>query len=105
MVIISDAAKATLRVALQTGGVDQGKALRVTPDMEGFNLEVDVPAHTDRIISCNGAPVLIIDQKLDNEIKHVLVELSDGPQGVEVTFRPFPGVPNDSCLRFGENGW
>lgn len=105
MVIISDAAKATLRVALQRGGVEPGQALRVTPGMDGFDLEVDAPSSTDRIISCNGVPVLIIDQVLDNEIKHVLVDMNDAGQGLEVTFRPFPGMPNDSCLRFGEDAW
>jgi hypothetical protein len=38
---------------------------------------------------------------LDNEIKNVIVDLDDGPLGLEVLIRPYPGIPNGTCLQFG----
>jgi hypothetical protein len=102
MIIISDIAKAALWVALESSGIDPQQALRVQPGIEGFTLEVDLPSPGDRVISHNDCPVIIIDKVLDSEIKNVLIDLNDGPQGTEVIIRPFPGIHDDVYSIFGQ---
>ncbi|MFQ6030067.1 MAG: hypothetical protein ACE5Q6_21550 [Dehalococcoidia bacterium] len=105
MILVSDMAKATLWIALQNSDVAPPQALRVQPGVAGLDLTVGCPAASDRVIYHNGSPVLVIDRALDDEIKDLVLDMAGATRGLEVVVRPYPGVPGDTCLWFGQDSW
>ena len=97
MISVSEQAKYALWTSLQQSGVPADRGLRLQPGEEGFTLEIDEPTAEDRVIRHHETPVLIIDGVLDEKIDDLLIDITEGPQGPQLTIQPAPeGLPPDS---------
>ena len=94
MITVSGQAKAVLWESLQQSGIPADRGLRLQPGSEGYTLEIDKPTEDDRVIRHRDAPVLIIDGGLDDEVGNLLIDITDGPQGPQLTLQPLPESPD-----------
>lgn len=94
MITVSDQAKEVLWTSLQRGGIPTDQGLRLQPGPEGFTLELDKPTEEDRVIRHEEAPVLIIDGGLDEKVEDLLIDVTESPQGPQLTIRPSPASPD-----------
>lgn len=93
MITVSEQAKSALWSSLQQSGIPADRGLRLQPGDEGFTLEIDEPTEEDRVIRHNEAPVLIIEGGLDDQIDDLVIDITDGPQGPQLTIQPAPEPP------------
>jgi hypothetical protein len=94
MISVSDQAKEVLWSSLQQSGISAGQGLRLQTGPNGFILELDKPTEEDRVIRHQETPVLIIDGGLDEEVEDLLIDVTESPQGPQLTIRPFPASPD-----------
>ncbi len=90
MISVSDQAKEVLWSSLQSGGISTDQGLRLQQGPEGFILELDKPTEEDRVIRHQHTPVLIIDGGLDEKVEDLLIDVTESPQGPQLTIRPSP---------------
>jgi hypothetical protein len=95
MITISHQAIATLWETLQESGIPDDRALRLQSNPEGFRLEIDMPSEDDRVIRHRDTPVLIIDGAKEDEFDDMLIDVTDGIEGRQLTIRPLP-PPDDN---------
>jgi hypothetical protein len=93
VITVSEQAKSALWSSLQQSGIPTDRGLRLQPGEEGFTLEIDEPTQEDRVIRHNEAPVLIIDGGLDEQIDDLVIDITEGPQGPQLTIQPAPEPP------------
>ncbi|MFQ6030068.1 MAG: hypothetical protein ACE5Q6_21555 [Dehalococcoidia bacterium] len=96
MITVSDHAKAVLWQSLQQAGIPTDRGLRLQRRVDGFAFELDQPTKDDRVIHHRDVPILIIDGGLDEEIDDLLIDVTNGPQGTQLTIHPLPDLPADS---------
>jgi len=94
VISVSEQAKNVLWTSLQQSGIPPDRGLRLQPGMEGFTLEIDQPTEEDRVIRHREAAVLIIDGGLDESIDDLLIDITDGPQGLQLTIQPTGASPD-----------
>jgi hypothetical protein len=94
MITVSEQAKEVLWSSLQQSGIPTDQGLRLQPGPEGFTLELDKPNEEDRVIRHQEAPVLIIDGGLDEQVEDLIIDITESPQGPQLTIRPFPASPD-----------
>lgn len=95
MITVSDEAKAVLWETLQQSGIPSDRGLRFQPSEDGFLLELDQPTEDDRVIRHMDVPVLIIDGVVDEKVGDLLIDITIGSQGAQLTIRPIPAPTAD----------
>ncbi|MFQ6025911.1 MAG: hypothetical protein ACE5Q6_00185 [Dehalococcoidia bacterium] len=95
MITISEYARAVLWQSLHQAGIPTDRGLRLQPEADGFTLGLDKPTEDDRVIHHRDVPVLIIDGVLDEWVDDLLIDVTDSPQGAQLTIRPLPDADDD----------
>ena len=96
MITVSEQAKSALWTSLQQSGVPEDQGLRLQAESEGFTLEIDSPTEDDRVIRHQETPVIIIDGALDDQLDDLLIDITEGTQGPQLTIQPVAEPPPDN---------
>lgn len=96
MITVSEQAKSALWASLQQSGIPTDQGLRLQAGSEGFTLEIDSPTEDDRVIRHQEAPVIIIDGVLDDQIDDMIIDITEGSQGPQLTIQPVAEPPPES---------
>jgi hypothetical protein len=90
MIEVSDLAANALVQSLEASGVEPEKGFRLTKKEDRFALEIDSPADEDRVIKHEGTIALIVDQRIEEEVGDVLIDVEERPDGPQLMMRSKP---------------
>lgn len=90
MIAVSAQAKELLK-SLKENDADSKQGLRLKASQDGFVLQADNPATTDRVIAHEGSTLLIVDGELEEMIDGASIYLEENSEGQRLTVcLPFP---------------
>ena len=85
MINVTDKAKQTLRKILENSVDWPGARLRLMDRGQGkLGLGVDIETPGDKVVHCDGLPVLIVDPHLAENLKQVTLDAEDTEDGSEL---------------------
>ena len=87
MISVSQLAASVLFQTIEESRIEPGKSLRLVEQDERFELEIDEPRRTDRVVRFQGAVVLIIDKRLDEAIQDGRIDVEETAAGHDLVFR------------------
>lgn len=90
MIEVSELAADALVQSLHMSGVEPEKGFRLTKQEQRFALEIDSPGDDDKVITREGAIVLMFDQDTEEEVGDVLIDVEDRPDGPQLMMRSKP---------------
>lgn len=83
-------AMGVIRERLKKDGAAPGQALRVVENNGSLTLVVDKPRDGDHVVRYFGTILAMADPSVDGGSGDILVEVSEGPNGPELTVRRAP---------------
>ena len=87
MISVSQLAASVLFQTIEESRIEPGKSLRLVEQDERFELEIDEPRRTDRVVRFQGAVVLIVDKRLDEAIQDGRIDVEKTAAGHDLVFR------------------
>jgi hypothetical protein len=87
MISVSQLAASVLFQTIEESRIEPGKSLRLVEQDERFELEIDEPRRTDRVVRFQGAVVLIVDKRLDEAIQDGRIDVEETAAGHDLVFR------------------
>jgi hypothetical protein len=82
---LSQRAAAALIAILERAGAEPKEGLRVKKEDDHFILQLDSPRENDRVIYIGNRVGLIIELRLEDEVRDLIIDLEEGSNGARLT--------------------
>ncbi len=84
MIQIGEAAGAVLLEHLMSASVPPEIGYRLAESGAGYKLRLDRPSDQDRVVEQEGHVLFMVDQKLDEALNNVILDVKDGDEDMLV---------------------